>query len=304
MHSTRSVMQGISVVIPTKDRLRYLQRAVPMFLNHEEVKEVIVVIDGCEDGTLDYVKAAAARDKRIKYTDNVTNRGLPYSRNRGIELAEYDYVFTGEDDLELSSGFFSTLLSHMAETSAEIISGRNIFRPEYENAAEAIRRMDDISGPAIDRQAIAVQTGIRADRDQDQILLPAPMLGCTDIFRKLKFDESYLVNGWREESDFQLRARESGHKLVFCPHAISFNVMIKDDRGGVHYSGKVKRVLWVVRNNWRFVMKHQSLIAREFDIGNRYAYILKFSVKRTALEIIIPTLIETKIKVITAVKKK
>jgi glycosyltransferase involved in cell wall biosynthesis len=297
-------MSEISVVIPTKDRLYYLQRAVPMFLKHDEVKEVIIVIDGCKDGTLDYAKAAAAADERIKYTDNITNRGLPYSRNRGIELAEYDYVFTGEDDLELSSAFFATLLSHMAETGADIISGRNIFRAEHESAAEAVRRTDGICGPAVNKQAISVQTGIRTDKDQDQTLLPAPMLGDTEIFRKLGFDESYLVNGWREESDFQLRARGSGYKLVFCPHAISFNVIIRDDRGGVHYSGKAKRVIWVIRNNWRFVRKHQELIAREFDIGNRYAYIIKLAVRRTVQEIIMPALIETKQKMVTAVQKK
>jgi GT2 family glycosyltransferase len=297
-------MPGISVVIPTKDRLHYLQRAVPMFLEHDEVKEVIIVIDGCKDGTLDYAKAAAAADDRIKYTDNTMNRGLPYSRNRGIELAECDFVFTGEDDLELSSGFFTTLLSHMTETGADIISGRNIFRAEHESAAKAVRRTDGIRGPAVNRQMISVQTGIRTDRDQHQALLPAPMLGDTNIFRKVGFDESYLVNGWREESDFQLRALKSGYKLVFCPHAISFNMMIKDDRGGVHYSGKAKRTIWVIRNNWRFVRKHQELIAREFDIGNRYAYILKFAVMRTVQEIIMPALIEIKQKVVAAIQKK
>ena len=298
-------MPGISVVIPTKDRLRYLQRAVPMFLEHNEVEEVIIVIDGCSDGTLDYTKAAATKDKRIKYTDNLVNRGLPYSRNKGIELAECEYVFTGEDDLELSSDFFVTLISHMQKTGADIISGRNIFKFEKESAAAAIRRTDTIRGDAVDRQAITVQTGIGANKDQDQILLPAPMLGNTTIFRKVKFDESYLVNAWREESDFQLSAREFGYKLVFCPHAISFNVMIENDRGGVHYSGKVKRVMWTVKNNWRFIRKHRMLIAREFDIGNQYVYIAKFAARRTAHEmflIILPILINAKRKVLTTIQ--
>ena len=295
-------MPGVSVVIPTKDRLRYLQRAVPMFLGHDEVQEVIIVVDGCTDGTLEYVRAARVRDKRIKYTDNVINRGLPYSRNRGIELAGFEYVFTGEDDLELSSNFFTTLLSHMRETGADVISGRNIFRSEKESTAEAIRRADLIDGDAIDRQAITVQTGIKTNRDQDQILLPAPMLGHTDVFRKVQFDESYLVNAWREESDFQLAARESGYKLVFCPHTISFNVVIENDRGGVHYSGKTGRMVWIVKNNWRFIRKHRELIAREFDIGSPCTYITKFAARRAAHEIILPVLIKAKQKTLAVVR--
>jgi glycosyltransferase involved in cell wall biosynthesis len=289
-------MPGISVVIPTKDRLPYLQRAVTMFLEHDEVKEVIIVVDGCTDGTLEYAKDAAAKDKRIKYTDNIVNRGLPYSRNKGIELAEFEYVFTGEDDLELSGDFFVTLVSHMQKTRADIISGRNIFRSEDEDEAEAIRRTSRIRGDAVDRKMISVHTGMASDGDQEQILLPAPMLGRADIFRKVKFDESYLVNAWREESDFQMSARDLGYKLVFCPHAITFNMMIKNDRGGVHYSGRIKRVTWIVRNNWRFIKKHQRMIALEFDIGNQYIYIVNFAAKRATSEIILPILISGKRK--------
>jgi glycosyltransferase involved in cell wall biosynthesis len=265
-----------------------------MFLGYREVREVIVVVDGCKDGTLEYVKAISAEDERIKYTDNIINRGLPYSRNRGIELAESEYVFTGEDDLELSSDFFATLLAHLHKSGADIISGRNIFKFEHESAAEAIRRADSIAGGAINRKEITVQTGIRVPNDQLQLLLPAPMLARAEIFGKVRFDDSYLVNAWREESDFQLSAYALGCKLIFCPHAISFNVVIENDRGGVHKSGKALRVIWIVRNNWRFIRKHRKLIAREFEVGNHYLYITRFAIKRTIHEIILPALIKVK----------
>jgi glycosyltransferase involved in cell wall biosynthesis len=284
------MMTGISVVIPTKDRLRYLQRAVPMFLSHEEVKEIIIVIDGCQDGTLEYVRGASADSERIRYTDNVTNRGLPYSRNRGIEMAKFDYIFTGEDDLNLLSGFFTALLAHMEETGADIISGRNIFQLEHETTNDAIKRTDKLKGDAVDRRRIMVHTGMRTSSDQEQPLLPAPMLCKADVFRKIRFDDGYENNAWREESDLQLSAREHGYKLVFCPHAISFNLEIKNDRGGVHSSVGVKRIKYVVRNNWRFVNKHRQVIDRDFDAGNLYFYIAKFTVRRVRSELILPML--------------
>jgi glycosyltransferase involved in cell wall biosynthesis len=290
-------MTGISVVIPTKDRLPYLRRAVPMFLAHPEVEEIVIVVDGCSDGTLDYVKDASSADERIRYVDNVINRGLPYSRNKGIELAACEYVFTGEDDLILTDGFFSTLFVHMKETEADIISGRNIFRLENETAEEAIGRTNRITGPAVDRRAIMVQIDIDTNADQEQSLLPAPMLGRTEIFQKVRFDDSYRGNAWREESDFQLMARKQGFKLVFCPHAISFNLIIENDRGGVHASAGFKRVAWCVRNNWRFVQKHREFIADEFDAGNLYTYIAKFAVRRTYGEVVLPVLINTKRRV-------
>jgi glycosyltransferase involved in cell wall biosynthesis len=273
-------MTEISVVIPTKDRLPYLRKAIPMFLGHDEVKEVVVVVDGCTDGTLAYIQAASESDPRIRYTDNVVNRGLPYSRNRGLELARFEYAFTGEDDLELSENFFATLLAHMEESGADLISARNIFRGERESAAEAIARTDRISGPSVNGRTLMVRVDMKTNGDQEQSLLPAPMLGRTDVFCKVRFDDSYRGNAWREESDFQLSAREAGYRLVYCPHAISFNVEIENDRGGVHATWGLKRLGWQIRNNWRFTQKHREIIAKEFNTGNLYLYIAKFASQR------------------------
>jgi GT2 family glycosyltransferase len=273
-------MAEISVVIPTKDRLPYLRKAVPMFLTEAEVKEVVIVVDGCTDGTLEYVREASESDPRIRYVDNVTNKGLPYSRNRGLALAQCEYAFTGEDDLELSENFFATLLAHMEETGADLISGRNIFRGERESIAEAIARTDRIPGPAVNPRTLMVSVDMKTAGDQEQSLLPAPMLGQADVFRKVLFDVSYRGNAWREESDFQLSAREAGYKLVYCPHAISFNIQIENDRGGVHATWGLTRLAWQVRNNWRFVQKHRRMIAEEFSIGNPYGYIARFTVSR------------------------
>jgi FkbM family methyltransferase len=125
-----------------------------------------------------------------------------------------------------------------------------------------------------------VSVDIKTGGDQEQSLLPAPMLGRADVFHKVLFDDSYRGNAWREESDFQLSAREAGYKLVYCPHAISFNIQIENDRGGVHATWGLKRLAWQVRNNWRFVQKHRAIITAEFNIGNPYAYIGRFTASR------------------------
>ena len=292
-------MPKISVVIPTKDRLRYLQRAISMFLSFEEVGQVVVVIDGCRDGTLEYVKELALNDARLQYVDNVQNRGLPYSRNAGNDLAECEYVFTAEDDLELTDGFFKTLLAHMHESSADVISGRNIFRLETETVGDAIRRTDNLQGPAVNSRLVTVQTGFPAIDDQQQLLLPSPMLARRSLFREIRFDDGYRVNFWREESDFQLSAFEKGYKLVFCPHAISLNLVIENDRSGVHAVAGVRRAKWVVKNNWRFIAKHRKVIEDEFNVGSFYYYIASFAVRRVFLDVVAPILVRTKRKVLT-----
>jgi glycosyltransferase involved in cell wall biosynthesis len=302
--SRGSLVSGISVVIPTKDRLPYLRRAVPMFLSHPQVAEVIIIVDGCQDETLAYVTELAQRDQRVRYFDNGRNRGLPYSRNKGIDMARQEYAFCGEDDLELTDDFFGTLLTHLRSSGADVISGRNIFRSENETPEQAISRADLIPGPAVDRRKLTVQTGIGAVSDQLQPLLPAPMLARTDIFRKVRFGEEYEVNFWREESDFQLSAQEHGYRLAFCPHAVSFNVMIANDRGGVHSVAGLRWVRWAVTNNWRFIRKHRDYIADHFDIGNEYRYITVFAAGRVRDLIVVPFLVQAKREVLAVLRAR
>lgn len=285
-----SDVSDISVIVPTKDRLPYLRQAIPMFLSHAEVKEIIVVVDGCSDGTLEYVKDISSADSRIRYFDNVQNKGLPYSRNKGIEFASCEYAFTGEDDLALSSDFFATLLAHLKEANADIISGRNIFRLERESNADAIARSDRATGASILKSVIGVRVDAASPSDIIQPLLPAPMLARTDIFRKVRFDPEYRGNAWREESDFQLSAQESGFRLAYCPHAISFNLMIENDQGGVHSSSGVRRIKWIIRNNWRFINKHAEVVAQEFGVTNRATYIMRFTAWIVYRELIFPKL--------------
>lgn len=290
-------MVEVSVIIPTKDRLPYLRQAIPRFLAHKEVTEVVVVIDGCKDGTLDYVEEAAATDSRIRYVDNVENKGLPYSRNRGIELASCDYVFTGEDDLELSDGFFATLIAHLEETGADVISGRNIFRHEHETKESAIARANRVSGPSINKRLITVQVELDTGSDSVQPLLPAPMLGRTEVFRKIRFDPDYRGVSWREESDFQVAAWEAGYKLVFCPHTISFNLVIENDRGGVHAAEGMRRAILIVKNNWYFLAKHPDAVAGEFEVTSLVRYKVRFAAWITFRTVIFPALLNAKRKI-------
>jgi glycosyltransferase involved in cell wall biosynthesis len=284
----------ISVVIPTKDRLQLLRRSIPMFLSYAEVKEVIVIADGCQDGTPEYLASLSAGEARVRYAINVVNKGVCYSRNRGIELARYDYIFTAEDDLELSDNFFAVLFDHMRETDADIISARNIFQNARETITQAKERADRLTGPFIDRSRIMVSHEMDTGVDTVQPLLSSPVLVRSDVFGKIRFDDGYRVNSWREESDFQLAARSAGFRLVFCPHAITYNLMIENDRGGVHATIGVKRVVWIVRNNWRFVKKHREAVAREFGVTNLTAYIVRFAAWRVFDELVLPPLIIAK----------
>ena len=62
--------------------------------------ELIVINDASQDKTADIIQMAAENDPRIILLTNETNRGIAYSRNRGVAHAKGDWLaFLDSDDL-------------------------------------------------------------------------------------------------------------------------------------------------------------------------------------------------------------
>lgn len=283
----------ISVVIPTKDRLSYLRRVIPSYLMQDEVREIIIIVDGSTDGTLEYLESLCRENSAIQVLNNGVNRGIPFSRNRGIEAAQFEYIFMSEDDLELTEGFFQTLSAHMERMGADVICGRNIFRLDSESASESIERTDRLNGSYVNMKTIEIETGMNIGDDLVEPIIASPMLAKASLFREIRYDEMFEVNFWREETDFQLSVRERGYVLACCPHAVSFNFVIANDRGGVHAAVGMRREFWIVVNNWRFVKKHEKFILENFEVTNKFTYIAKFALGRVVKHLILIPILRT-----------
>ncbi|MCU1308779.1 MAG: glycosyl transferase family protein, partial [Acidobacteriaceae bacterium] len=89
-------MHKITVIIPTFNRERYVQRAIESALNQSFRDYEIVVVD---DGSTDNTRSALRRyDDKIHYACQV-NRGASAARNRGIQVASGEWLaFLDSDD--------------------------------------------------------------------------------------------------------------------------------------------------------------------------------------------------------------
>jgi len=87
----------ITVYIPTKNRLDLLKRAVNSVLSqtHRPI-ELIVVSDGSDDGTCDYVNGLI-ENISIALIHNDTSVGACAARNQAIDVAQGEFI-TGLDD--------------------------------------------------------------------------------------------------------------------------------------------------------------------------------------------------------------
>jgi glycosyltransferase involved in cell wall biosynthesis len=90
----------ISVVIPAMNRAKVIGRAINSALAQTfPIAEIIIVDDGSTDDTVETVKKIATSDTKIILVKNNTNKGAPYSRNKGAALATGSLIaFLDSDD--------------------------------------------------------------------------------------------------------------------------------------------------------------------------------------------------------------
>lgn len=88
----------VSVIIPTYNRMRTLPESVDSVLRQTyRHLELIIVDDGSEDGTEEYVKGID--DNRVRYEKREANKGPSAARNLGAQLAAGEYLaFQDSDD--------------------------------------------------------------------------------------------------------------------------------------------------------------------------------------------------------------
>lgn len=99
----------VTVIIPTYNRAKSIQRAIKSVFNQNYQNfEIIVVDDSSSDNTSEIIKEM--NDKRIVFLQNEINSGAQYSRIKGIQESKGEYiVFLDSDDELLDTSISSRL---------------------------------------------------------------------------------------------------------------------------------------------------------------------------------------------------
>ncbi len=112
-----ATVPSVSVIIPTYNRKELVPRAVDSILAQTvQDFEIIIVDDGSTDGTETEIKRRYS-DTRIRYDRLEKNSGVHAARNRGLDLAQGEYVVLLDSDDEL--------LPHALREGVEVMQGDN-----------------------------------------------------------------------------------------------------------------------------------------------------------------------------------
>lgn len=93
----------VTIIIPCYNIAPYLQKCVDSILNQTyPYFELLLLDDGSADDTLELCKVYEKEDNRVRVFTH-QNKGVSYTRNRGIKEAKGDYVMfvDGDDYLEV-----------------------------------------------------------------------------------------------------------------------------------------------------------------------------------------------------------
>lgn len=121
----------ISVIIPVYNCERYIARCLKSVSGQTYTKlEIILINDGSTDHTAEICRDFAAVDSRIRYIEQ-QNRGVAYTRKKGVEMALGQYVGFVDADDYIDADFYEKMIFYMADvqlvTSGYIVSERIIF---------------------------------------------------------------------------------------------------------------------------------------------------------------------------------
>lgn len=269
----------ITLVIPTRNRAYALREVLASFFDQSAVTEIIFVDDQSEDETLYVINDFQRRYPMMKvvYVRNDKREGASFSREKGVGLASNNYILFGDDDEFLGPQYAQVLLDKLLHKKADIASGRHFYRNIGEEMNQAIKRF----GKGINAQApfdflcFKVNTDAYLEEDTYVPFTHGIFLVSKKLLQELGMDPHYRKgNGFREESDFQMKAFINGYKILVTNDAHCVHMNMSEVKNGGQRVHRLQRFFWTVFYTSYFYSKYFNRAAAIMGI--------KYS-KRTAI---------------------
>lgn len=250
----------LSIVILTRNTKALLEGLLNS-LEHDvsladHTGEVIVVDNGSSDGTDQMI---AQKFPRVCYRPNRSNRGFAAAVNEGYRNSSGDLVLFLNSDTRFLSGEMIKMLEFIRGDSAVgVVAPQLVY--EDMRFQRSFAFTPSLAFELLPRAVIeAVSPGRFATKGQGidsprevESLIGAALLVRRDVLERLYgFDERFFF--FLEETDFCLRARDKGYKVVFFPGSKL-----------IHLQGRTVKQTWIrgrieyAISLYKFIRKYHS----------------------------------------------
>lgn len=268
----------VSVIIPTHNRGRILVGSIKSYFLDSCVREVIVIDDGSTDDTLSLLEQIQQVEPRLKvFTQE--NSGAPVARNLGIEKVDFqsEFIFFGEDDACLGENAITKLVECILINQADIAGGMIVPVADLSSLKRDDTEKKLIVNP-VNLNLMRANFKSPTVKSVEVPFIHALFLARKWVFEKVKFDNLYYGNAYREETDFCLQASRLGAKIMYEPVSLVYHM--EAPCGGQRRINKFEYEKATIKNNWYFLNKHYDFLKKKYGlkmpkIGLQLALILR-----------------------------
>lgn len=255
-------MPEVAVIIPTYNRPKAVKETLDSLEEMEAMIEydVLVVDDSDNEQTKKVVQGHSASPKYIRPEES---KNLPHARNVGIEEAETGIIAFVDDDVRFYDGWIDAIVSTFKD-SGDIgaVGGPAL---EFENGEPKNHIMEENKN-----QNIVAEEGFITEKSTRWVPLEPvetdTLRGANMAFRKSSlekvggFDDGYIGNCFREDTDVCVRIKDAGYKIIYHPRAQLEHLYIEE--GGTRDKSKE---FWysLGYNQRRFIEKNFSSHIRQ-----------------------------------------
>jgi GT2 family glycosyltransferase len=304
----------ISVIIPTYRREQLLINTITSVLNEinrsglQEVSELLVV-DQTEEHSCEVKRQLENLLQysplfHLVYTD-IPN--LPRARNIGIRQAKGDIIVFLDDDVELLPDFFNACLDAYKNHMCDAVTGKVILKNKGSNIllseqSSFKKKMKRFLMSFWGNKAFIISSGglVLSNTISDTEMKVDGGQGCNMTFKRSVFqrigyfDENYIGNALREETDIFVRMQRQGLSVWYTPSMALNHIMenvggTRSEQGLTYWEKYFFNQCYFYQKNFKFGLgRIRIMIAfdylkcrRKFDVGK----LLKDSFEKACREI-------------------
>lgn len=225
----------LSVIIPTRNRAKTLQKALDSIVKQTLSKkyfEVIVVDNGSVDETQDIVDSFLKKINNLVYIYD-KNPGLHIGRHLGLLAAKAEILVYGDDDIEATPNWLEGILESFEDKSVALVGGKN--KPNFDSTPP--NWILHMYGKR-DNQKILGHLSILDFGDEIQEINPNFVFGCNFSIRKTILLEAggFHPDGMPQdmikyrgdgESYVSRYIMDKGYKTIYNPKASVYHLCSK-----------------------------------------------------------------------------
>ena len=211
-------MTLLTVIIPNYNGLHFLNECFESLKKQNFFFEVIIIDNGSNDGSLEFIKENYPEFTLIENQDNY---GFSVAVNQGIKSATTDYVLLLNNDVVLETECISNLLNC-------IKTDQNIFAVASRMIQYSDRSKLDDAGDEYTLIGWTRKVGdgkssklYTVEREVFSACAGAALYRCSIFDRIGYFDEHFFA--YMEDVDISYRARIHGYKCFYCPDAVVYH---------------------------------------------------------------------------------